>query len=440
MNPLARRQFLSSVGGGLAGLAVPPRLHATADEILQLVPGNSLTPVSGAAAVAEDERFWRRVRQAFDMPRGIVNLDNGNISPASREALDALTRAMEAAQPFPVKRFEEVAESAAVAVVSGVAALLGVPTAELALTRNATEALDTVLLGYALQAGDEIVCSAHDYYAMRDAIAQRCRRDRVNVRVVRPSVPLKSEDALVAAYERELGPRSRLVLVTHPSNLTGQLAPVRRIADAAHRVGAAVVVDGAQSMALVPYTMAELDCDFYGASLHKWLMAPVGWGVLWIRPEQMDRTWPLIPPPSGTEGTMRRYMRYGTFPAPLLASVIPALVMHERVGFARKAARMRYLTQFWRERIERLPGARFYTTAEPSASCGLATVELPGADPARVEAYLWARERILVQAMDGGARAPEIKGIRVTPSIVTSPQELERFVSALARLVTRGSD
>lgn len=226
------------------------------------------------------------------------------------------------------------------------------------------------------------------------------------VRVVQPPVPIESEDVLVAAYERELNSRSRLVLVTHPSNLTGQLAPVRRIADAAHRAGAVVVVDGAQSMALVPYTMGDLGCDFFGASLHKWLMAPVGWGVLWMRPELIERTWPLVPPPPGTHGTMRRYMRYGTAPAPLVAGLVPALALHERLGTARKAARLRYLTARWRERVEPLPGVRFYTTKAPSASCGIATVEVRDVDPARLEEYLWTKERILVQAMNGGVRAP----------------------------------
>jgi selenocysteine lyase/cysteine desulfurase len=272
---------------------------------------------------------------------------------------------------------------------------------------------------------------------MLDALEQRRARDGVVLRVVRPPVPLASPDALAELYERELGPRTRLVLVTHPSNLTGQLAPVRRIADAAHRVGAQVVVDGAQSMALLPDTVPELGCDFYGASLHKWLGAPVGAGVLWMRKEHAEKVWPLVPAPAHVRG-MERFTWSGTYPEHVTAAAAPALALHEQLGAARKAARMRYLTAYWRQRVERLPGVRLYTTGAPEASCGLATVEVAATDPKAVKEALWDGGRIFVQSMGGNARSPEIRGIRVTPNVYTSLAELDRFVAAMARLVRRG--
>jgi selenocysteine lyase/cysteine desulfurase len=434
MSMLPRRNFLSKLGAGLASAMAAPHLEETTAESLELLPERPSEPVE---RLAEDETYWRRVRRMFELPRGIINLDNGNISPSPRSANQAVARAILDAQSFPVKRFEELGNSHAPVVAAGLARLLGVSSEQLALVRNATEALDIVLLGYSVRRGDEIVCSAHDYYAMRDAIDQRRQRDGVEVRVVRPAVPLPSMDALVEAYEREMSPRTRLVLVTHPSNLTGQLAPVRQITDAAHRVGACVVVDGAQSLGLLPSTMEELGCDFFGASLHKWLMAPVGWGVLWMRPEHMEQTWPLVPPPASQQA-MRRFMRFGTFPAPGLAGVAEALAFHERIGTTQKGARLRYLTNYWRKRAETLRDSRFYTMSFPEMSCGMATLELAGSDPQRLEDHLWERDRILVQGMRGGLRAPEVNGIRVTPSIATTPAELDRLIDALARIVMRG--
>ena len=434
MSALPRRQFVAAVGTGVLGAAFGPVLHASAEEIEALVPERGAEPPE---RTAEDEAFWRDVRRAFDVPNGLINLDNGNISPASLRADDEVARQVRATQPFPVTRFKELGRSLFVPMAGGLSRLLGVSMEELAATRNATESLDTVILGVPLERGDEIVCSAHDYYAMRDAIEQRERRDGVVMRAVAPPVPLRSDDELVNAYEREMGPRTRLVLVTHPSNLTGQLAPVRRIADAAHRVGALVVVDGAQSMALVPYTMAELGCDYFGASLHKWLMAPVGLGVLWMRPELVERTWPLLPPSPGARG-MNRFMASGTFPLYISAATVPAMELHERIGTVRKGARLRHLTRYWRTRAERLPGVRFYTTADDAASCGMATLELEGVDHRTLQAQLWERDHILVQAMTGGRRAPEIHGIRVTPSVFTTLAELDRFGDALERVATRG--
>ena len=436
MSRVPRRRFLAQVSSGLAGLAAAPQLLAA-----QLGPIGALVAERAHESperLAEDEAFWAGVRRGFDPPEGVVNLDHGNINPASRAVIEDHVARVRFAQQFPAKRMFELYEEVSKAVVRpGLARILGVPAEELAFVRNATEALDTVLLGVPLRAGDEIVCSTHDYYAMLDALEQRRARDGVVLRVVRPPVPLPSPDALAELYERQMGPRTRLVLVTHPSNLTGQLAPVRRIADAAHRVGAEVVVDGAQSMALLPYTVAELGCDYYGASLHKWLGAPVGAGVLWMRPGRAERVWPLVPPPPSVKG-MERFTWSGTYPEHVSAAAAPALELHERLGAARKAARMRYLTSYWRERAERIPGVRLYTTSAPEASCGLATVEVDGVDPKAVKDALWARDRIFVQNMGGSQRTPEIRGVRVTPNVYTTPAELDRFVAALERVVRQG--
>jgi isopenicillin-N epimerase len=436
MSSVPRRHFLAQLGAGAAGLAVAPRLIAAQLPTIEaLVAGRAQV---APERLAEDEAFWAEVRRGFDVPEGVVNLDHGNISPVARDVIEDLVRHVRATQPFPAKRMNELHREVDAAVVRpGLARLLGVPADEVALVRNATEALDTVLLGVPLRAGDEIVCSAHDYFAMLDALEQRRAREGVVLRVVRPPVPLPSVDALAALYERELGPKTRLVLVTHPSNLTGQLAPVRRIADAAHRVGAEVVVDGAQSMALLPYTLPELGCDYFGASLHKWLAAPVGGGVLWMRKESAEKVWPLVPPPKGAKG-LDRFTWGGTHPRHVQAAAAPALALHEQLGAARKAARMRYLTSYWRSRVERLPGVRLYTTAAPEASCGLATVELGALDPKAVKQALWEQDRIFVQSMTGYDRSPEIRGIRVTPNVYTSLAELDRFAGALIRLVRHG--
>ena len=277
---IRRRSFILEGGAALGALALAPhRALAMQLELAAGLPDALARRADGGvpAALAEDEAFWAEVRTAYDLDPDVVNLDHGWTNPAPRAAMDALVREARLLQALPAEWIARTWPTITNVTVRGaLAEAMGVPGDQIALVRNATEALDTVLLGVPLSAGDEIVCSTHDYFAMLDALEQRQARDGVVLRFVRPPVPAPSLDALAALYESAIGPRTRLVLLTHPSNLTGQLLPVRRIAAAAHRVGAEVVVDGAQSLGLLEEPVTSLDCDYYGASAHKWLGVPVG--------------------------------------------------------------------------------------------------------------------------------------------------------------------
>jgi selenocysteine lyase/cysteine desulfurase len=213
--------------------------------------------------------------------------------------------------------------------------------------------------------------------------------------------------------------------------MTGQIYPVRRIAAAAHKVGAEVLVDGAQSMALVDYKIPDLDCDYYGASLHKWLMCPVGAGVLWMRKQHLEKIWPLVPPPAIAKG-MSRFQWSGTYPEFISAAAAKAIEFYEKLGAARKEARIRHLTYYWRQKVEALKGIKFYTSRDPNSSCGLGIFEWDGVDLGAVQKSLWEKEKILTQFMsDFGGRDKALKGLRVTPNIYTSTAELDRFIDAL---------
>lgn len=439
-----RRHFLARAAGALGAFTFAPRAaiaapHA-APHVARLAAVDEALRTRADVAperLAEDEPFWATVRAMYDLEPRVLNLDHGWTNPAPRAALDALTQGARTLESLPAEHLPEMWEKVTSTTVRAtLAEAMGVPSGEIALVRNATEALDTVLLGLPMKAGDEVVCSPHDYYAMLDALEQRRARDGIVLRMVDLPVPAPSMDALAALYEAAIGPRTRLVLLTHPSNLTGQLLPVVRIAAAAHRAGAEVVVDGAQSLGLLEQPVTSLDCDYYGASAHKWTGLPVGLGVLWMKPAHVQKVWPLLPPGRVAQG-MSRFEWIGTSPEYINPAALPALELHRTLGPARKAARLAYLMAHWRAKAAAaLPGARFY--AAPEMSLGLATMELPGHDVAALQQRLRERDGILVQAMTDIRSAPSIRGLRVSPNVYTTPAELDRFVAALAAATKRG--
>ncbi len=411
--------------------AISGPIESLGPELTKLGEGGAPERLKG------NEKFWARVRTAFVLNPDVMNLDHGWTNPTTNASLHTLISGARALESLPAEELGRIFFSESTGIRASLAEVMGVSTAEVALVRHATEALNTVLFGMPLRAGDEIVCSAHDYFAMLDALEQRRKRDGVVLRMIRPPVPAPSSDALAELYEAAIGPRTRLVLVTHPSNLTGQLYPVRRIAAAAHRVGAEVIVDGAQSLGIHDDTVFALDCDYYGASAHKWLGTPVGLGVLWMRPQHVAKIWPLVPPPTGTAG-MRKFEWIGTVPAYLFEAAAPALALHQSLGAARKAARLRYLISYLRKGLsDAVPGVRFYTSADPRSHIGITTFEIRGLSSDRLQKRLRGEHKILTQSMAGDARTPEIQGLRVTPNIYTSRAELDRLIHALGSVSQR---
>ena len=418
----SRRNFLSSIGAVSGALVMAPTLKADA---LEMFAGENAM----AVGAADNEAFWAKIRAGFDLPPGVINLDNGYCNPLSRETMSDLVNRARYIQQLPSRRLEELMIDVTFKELRpGLGRLLGVPANEIAFTRNATEALDTVILGLPMKAGEEIVCCSTDYYAMLDAIEQRRDREGIVVRMIQMPFPAASADAITALYAREINARTKLVLITHASNLTGQIFPVKQIAKLAHRVGAEVVVDAAQTMAILDHNVPDLDCDYYGASLHKWLAAPVGSGLLWMRKEHTSKVWPLIAPPRDKTG-MERFEWCGTFPEFISSALVPAVRFHEKLGAARKEARMRHLTRYWRAKVDKIPDVRFF--ANQYATCGLGVFEIAGIDAGKLQKELWDKHKILVQHMTGGERLPQLSGIRVTPNIYTTTAELDRFINAL---------
>ena len=427
--------FTGAVTGALA-LPLSIGKAEDLDAWLSNQGGPSLKDQRSPGIIARDEAYWARVRGLYHLQPDVVNLDHGWTNPPPRAAMTELTARARTLEALPAEQLPKQWETISTTKMrAALAAAMNVQPTEIALVRNATEALDTVLLGFPLKAGDEVVCSAHDYYAMLDALEQRRARDGIVLKMINPPVPAPSMNALEALYVDAITSRTRLVLLTHPSNLTGQYLPVRRISEHAHRVGAEVVVDAAQSLGLLDDPVMSLGCDYYGASAHKWLGTPVGLGVLWMRPEHVAKIWPLLPPMKEEKG-MARFEWIGTAPEYVNPASIPAIALHAALGASRKAERLKYLSSYLREKITRaFPNARFYASHELSGT--LTHVEFQGVDPIALQKRLREQHGILIQGMGGIRSDPSLRAIRISPNVFTARTELDRFVAAASREIPR---
>ncbi len=427
---IQRRVFLKGAG---AAVGAPIVSAAAATERI-VVATQSVAPLSPDEA-ARNEDYWREIQQAFTVDRGKIYLNSAGVSPTPRIVTEATVHHAWHQEKAPSYTLFSEIPPGMESVRAGLAKMFGCDPEETAIVRNATEALQTVLLGVGLKAGDEVLTTTQDYWAMLDALEQRRLRDGIVVNKIKIPTPSESLDDLAAAIEQSITPRTRLILVSHPVNLTGQHFPVKRICEIAHRRGVEVCVDGAQSFAQLDIKRDDLDCDYFGTSLHKWLMAPKVTGMLYVRREKIEKLWPLFPAPERLKNDIRKFEYSGTGSATPLA-IAEAITFHNLIGVKRKEARYRRLTGYWVEQLKELPNARFHTSFAPGMSNAIATVEIVGVSSFDLIDYLLKRHQFIV--FNVARRTSEFQGIRVSPNLHTTLQELDYFCEVMRRVAKNG--
>jgi len=424
-----RRRFLRSLFA--AGATFPALRNDALSRILPTLRG-----VDGrsAADVAQDEDFWREIQAAFDIDRGMINLNNGGVAPSPRVVYAALQRYLAISNQAPAITMWAWIEPEIETVRRRLAGNFGCDPEEMAITRNASEALEIVQLGMPLERGDEVLTTTQDYPRMITTWKQRERRDGIVLKQITFPVPPPSQDDLAQRVEAAITPRTKVIHICHITNLTGQIFPVREICRWARARGIEVIVDGAHAYAHFPFTRDELDCDYYGTSLHKWLLAPHGTGFLYVRKEKIPQIWPLMAAPPEMNGNVRKFEEIGTHPAANHNAIAEALTFYEGVGPERKAARLRFLFQRWAKRLDKLPGVKILTPYDPAQSCGLASVAIAAMDPNKLVTHLWDKHRIIVTPIVH----QEFQCLRVTPNVYTTVGEIDRFGDVMEDLVRKG--
>ena len=391
-------------------------------------------PAASSGLVARDEDFWMTVQQAFDVDRSIINLNNGGVSPSPRSVQQAFHRYTEQANTMPAYEMWRHQEPQVETIREGLAEMFAVSPEEIAITRNASEALETLQFGIQLERGDEVLTTTHDYPRMLATWEQRVRRDGIVLKKVGFPTPLKRQQDVVDAVAAAITPRTKIIHISHVVFLTGQILPVRDICRLAAQRNIRCIVDGAHSFAHFPFTQKDLECEYFGTSLHKWFLGPIGTGMLYVRKDRIADVWPLMSAPKEMDTNIRKFEEIGTHPAAMHNALIESIAFNKAMGIERKAARLRYLHTIWTDQLESMENVRFLTDITDDANqCGLRLVHIDGTDPGKVSNYLLEKHRIFTVSIGH----EDFKGLRVAPSVYTTVGEMERFAKAM-RMIARG--
>lgn len=424
-----RRDFLNT------SLAAFGAVLLRADAVSRAQAASASRRAGSAVEADVDEDYWFQIQQAYDIDRSIINLNNGGVAPAMRVALDAQRRHNELTNTVPPRQLWQVLDPQVETVRAQLARAFGCDPEEMAITRNASESLQICLFGLNLKPGDEVLTTTHDYPRMISTLKQREQREGIVLRQFTFPAPLKDRMELVRLFERHITEKTKAILVCHITNLTGQIFPIKEICQLGRSRGIEVIVDGAHAFAHVDFKLADLDCDYYSTSLHKWLSAPLGTGFLYVRRSKISRLWPLMAAEHPQSDNIRKFEEIGTHPTAPRLAIAEALAFHEAVGAARKEARLRYLRDYWAKRLSGGKGVTLYTGLEPEHSCGIGTIGLAGIEGEKLNEHLWRKHRIITTPI----RLERIDGIRVTPNTYTTLRELDVFVEAMNQIIQNGS-
>ena len=420
---MKKREFLKRMGQGM--LASP----------------FLFTPVSTAAEgkrtapydFSNEEEFWKRIRQDYALKPEYINLENGYYNIAPIPTLNKFWEHVKEVNYQGSYYMRTVQWANKKRVASRLAALVGCDADELIITRNTTESLDLIIGGFPWQKGDEAIFAEQDYGAMQMHFKQISERYGVVNKVISiPNHP-KSDEEIVSLYEEQITPNTKLIMVCHMINITGQILPVRKICEMAHSYGVEVMVDGAHCIGHFKVDIASLDCDYYGSSLHKWLSTPLGAGMLYVRKTHIPKIWPLLAEHKREPHDISRLNHTGTHPVHTDLAIDNAMDYLELIGLERKENRLRYLQRYWSEALREEKSVRINTPREPERSCGIGNVGITHMKPAVLAKTLLEEFNIFTVAIDYA----NVQGCRITPNVYTTTEELDHFIEAMKGLASR---
>jgi isopenicillin-N epimerase len=427
----SRRSFVSGLAA--AGFGGPAVFRESA--IASMFRANVIAGARSAEEVAEDESYWSLIQRAFDADRTMINLNNGGVCPTPSHVLEAMIRDLRFTNELPTEHMWRVLEPRIESVRRDLAFDFGCDPEEIAITRGASEANEIMILGLDLKKGDEVVISNQNYGRMITTWEQRVRREGIVLKQFSFKVPPPSQQYILEQLKALVTPRTKVIELPHITNLTGQILPIREVVEFARPRGIEVIVDGAHSYAHFPFKRDDLKADYFGTSLHKWLLAPIGTGFLYVRKEKQKNLWPLMAAAAAQDNDIRKYEEIGTHPAANHNAISAALAFHRGIGADRKIARLRYLRDRWAKRLQsESDRVKILTPLDSDTSGAIGFFSVDGIEFGALSAWLLAKHRIVNTPIDH----PEFKGIRITPNVYTTVDEIDVFAEKVLQGIRKG--
>ena len=426
----SRRSFVRGIT--LGSVALP---MFRADAFARLAEANAIAGTASPEEVAQGDEYWTQIQKAFDADRTMINLNNGGISPTPSHVLEQMIRDLKFTNELPVEHMWRILQPRMETTRRELAKEFGCDTEEMAVVRNASEAMEIMIYGLDLQRGDEVVITNQNYGRMMTTWDQRARREGIVVKKISFKVPPPSPSYLVEQFRAAITPRTKVIEYPHITNLSGQVMPVREVMRLARPLGIEVFIDGAHAFGHWPMKRDELECDFYGTSLHKWLHAPIGAGFLYVRREKIPKLWPLMAAETKLTSDIRKYEEIGTHPQANFNAVSAALAFTQGMGLDRKVARLRYLRDRWAKRLlAESDRVHVLTELGPDKAGAIGLFNVDGIESAKLGEWLMARHRIVNVVINHA----EFNGLRITPNVYTTLNEVDTFSDAVLKAIRQG--
>ena len=427
-----RRNFVKQIGllaGAFSAESLFNQAHAAEFEHQNLIK-KDLT----AKELATDEDYWSIIQQSYTTSPALINLNNGGVSPSPRIVQEAVERFNKMTNEGPSYYMWRILDQGREPLRYKLAELAGADPEEIAINRNATEALNTVIFGLNLKAGDEVIGTKQDYPNMINAWRQRAEREGIVYKQINFQFPIENDEEIVAGFEKAITPKTKIIHITHIINWIGQILPVKKITAMAKKHGIETIVDGAHSFGLLDYKIPALGCDYYGTSLHKFLSAPIGSGMLWIKKENIEKIWPLICNDKPKSADIRKFETIGTRSFPIEQGIGEAVNFQNGIGSKRKEERIRYLKNYWASRVQNIPKVKIHTSFKDEYACAICGVSIDGMTPGELDGALFNNYKIHTV----GIVWENISCVRITPHVYTRIQDLDKLVMAIDTIAKKG--
>jgi selenocysteine lyase/cysteine desulfurase len=385
------------------------------------------------AQIAADEDYWSVIQRSYSVNSNIIILNNGGVSPSPLVVQQAVERYNQLSNEGPSYYMWRILDMGREPLREKLALLAGASPEEIAVNRNATEALNTIIYGLPLKKDDEVIGTKQDYPHMVQAYRQRALREGIVYKQLSFEFPIENDEEIVKAYENAITSKTKLIHVTHIINWVGQIMPVRKICDMAHAHGIEVIVDGAHSFGLLDYKIPDLHCDYFGTSLHKFLSAPIGSGMMWVKKDKIEKVWPLLGDDNPNSANIRKFENLGTRSFPIEQGIGEAINFQLGIGNKRKEDRIRYLKNYWATRVQQIPKVKLHTSLKPEYSCAICGVSIDGMTPGELDNALFSGYKIHTV----GIVYENIKCVRITPHVYTTIDNLDKLVKAIGEIAAK---